>query len=469
MLHKGNMSNSLEFDAKLIARYDQSGPRYTSYPTAAQFTDHFNQTDYRRWANLSNQELVPKPLSLYIHIPFCDTICYYCGCNKVVTKDHSLAIPYLQDLFREIELQASLYDHDRIVEQLHWGGGTPTFLKKDQQSALFRKILESFSLLHDDSGDYSIEIDPRSVSPDIIHHLRNLGFNRLSLGVQDFDTNVQKAVNRIQPLEQTLSVIETARNARYKSINIDLIYGLPLQTQTSFSKTIDTLIETDPDRVALYNYAYLPKRFPPQRRININELPTPEEKLGILKIAINRLTSAGYIYIGMDHFAKPLDELAVAQRNGDLYRNFQGYSAHAECDLVAMGVSAISHIGNNFSQNTTNLKSYHASLSNNELPIIRGYELEADDLLRRDIIQQIICTFKLNVLDIERIWNISFTSYFSEELRQLAQMEVDGLVKIDSESIHVCARGRLLVRNICMVFDKYYQPKKTNEQYSRVV
>ncbi len=463
------MSNKVIFDSELIARYDRPGPRYTSYPPATQFSEQINASHYKRWAHDSNEDPIPRPLSLYFHIPFCNTICYYCACNKVITKNKQRAVDYLEDLYREITLQSQLFDHDRVVQQLHWGGGTPTFLEHDQISALMQQIDQHFQLLKDDGGEYSIEIDPRTASVNTIGLLRELGFNRASLGVQDFDPDVQKAVNRIQSIEMTDDIFQAARNTGYKSINIDLIYGLPLQTVDSFSKTLETLIELNPDRIALYNYAHLPTRFPPQRRINDAELPAPEVKLDILQLSIERLIQAGYVYIGMDHFAKPLDELSVAQRRGSLHRNFQGYSAHSECDSVAMGVSAISNIGNHYCQNSPDLETYHAELTEGRLPIYRGCQTDQEDVMRREIIQQLVCHFHLDIPTIEARWHIDFKALFANEIEKLKIMEKDQLLKLNSDSIDVCEGGRLLVRNICMIFDRYINTADSKGQFSRLV
>jgi oxygen-independent coproporphyrinogen-3 oxidase len=461
------MDNNITFDKALIKRYDLAGPRYTSYPTAMQFRKSINSDDYRTWAKASNEELIPRPLSLYFHIPFCDTICYYCACNKIVTKNKQRSIQYLEDLFHEIELQAALFDQDRIVDQLHWGGGTPTFLSNDQMQALMDKIGKHFKL-HDE-GQYSIEIDPRSTGNGSIEHLRHLGFNRISIGVQDFDPKVQIAVNRVQSVEMTRSVVKTARNSGFKSINIDLIYGLPFQSVVSFAQTLDTLIDIKPDRIAVYNYAHLPHRFPPQRRIHDEDLPKLEEKLEILRYSIERLTQSGYVYIGMDHFALPNDELAVAQRNSTLHRNFQGYSSHAQCDSVAMGVSAISNIGDHFSQNTTDIVAYHDAIQKDQLPIYRGCETELADIVRNDIIQQLICHFRLDIGGIEKRWNLNFDKQFAKELVQLKAMEDDGLLSLKPNAINILNPGRLLVRNICMVFDRYINPVVKTNSFSRIV
>ena len=463
------MSQSPLFQEDLIKRYDKPGPRYTSYPPATEFHQGIGDTDYCDWAKSSNEVLIPKPLSLYFHIPFCSSICYYCACNKVITKNKERAEPYLQDLYREIEMQSDLYDQDRLVRQLHWGGGTPGFLSSQQSRQLMDKIGAHFQLIDDGTQDYSIEIDPRVMQAGSITHLRNLGFNRISLGVQDFDEKVQLAVNRKQSLETTAAVISEAHKNGIKSINIDLIYGLPHQTVTSFTRTLDTVIELDPARIAIYNYAHLPHRFPPQRRINAEDLPDSSERLSILRTAIDKLCTAGYEYIGMDHFAKPQDELAVAQRNGHLHRNFQGYSGHAECDSIGFGISAISQVNGSFSQNTTRLDEYHEALEQRLLPVIRGFQSEDEDLIRREIIQSLICHFHLDIRTIEARWHIEFASEFKSELEELSKMEADGLVELRESEINVLESGRLLVRNICMVFDQYRHSAQTTPLFSRMV
>ncbi len=463
------MSSQVIFDTELIQRYDRPGPRYTSYPSATQFSEEINATDYRSWSRDSNEEPIPRPLSLYIHIPFCNTICYYCACNKVITKNRQKASEYLEDLFIEIELQSQLFDSDRIVQQLHWGCGTPTFLDNDQIYSLMQKTGRHFKLLNDDRGEYSVEIDPRTTSTKTIGLLRDIGFNRLSLGAQDFDSEVQKAVNRIQSIELTQSIMDAARKAAYKSINIDLIYGLPLQSVSSFSDTLENLIVLNPDRITLYNYAHLPARFPLQRRINAQDLPKAEEKLAIFQYSIERLTNAGYVYIGMDHFAKPFDELSLAQRKGNLHRNFQGYSAYSECDSVAMGVSAISNIGNNYCQNILDLDAYHGSLVEGKLPIYRGCNTDQEDVMRREIIQQLVCNFRLDLCVIENRWHIDFKTFFANEVNILEAMAKDKLLKLNDKSIDVLDRGRLLVRNICMVFDRYIDGPDSQGVYSRSI
>ena len=457
------------FQEDLINRYDKPGPRYTSYPPATEFHDQISAVDYRDWARLSNEEPIPKSLSLYFHIPFCSSICYYCACNKVITKRKERAEPYLQDLYREIEIQAQLFDPDREVRQLHWGGGTPGFLTHLQAQQLMAKISQHFKLISDSEADYSIELDPRVIEKGGISHLRGLGFNRISLGVQDLDEKVQKAVNRIQSLETTATVINDARRVGFRSINVDLIYGLPHQTLHSFATTLDRIIDLDPDRIAMYNYAHLPHRFPPQRRINAEDLPDSSEKLAILHSAIDKLCTAGYEYIGMDHFAKPGDELAVAQRNGSLHRNFQGYSAHAQCDSIGFGISAISNVSDNFSQNTTDLTAYHDSLDNAQLPVVRGFQSEQDDLLRREIIQDLVCHFRLDMRQVSKRWGFDFKQKFSSELTRLHNMVRDGLLELTDDEIVVLQPGRLLIRNICMIFDRYQQTSNVTGLFSRTV
>jgi len=463
------MNNSLIFNKELISRYDKSGPRYTSYPTAIQFHPGCSSERYSEVARQTNEDPIPRPLSLYFHLPFCSTVCFYCACNKIITKNRAHADPYLKNLHREIKLQGQLYDKDRPVEQLHWGGGTPTFISHEQMAGLINETRKHFTLLDDDSGEYSIELDPREVSEDTISLLRSLGFNRISLGVQDFDPDVQKAVNRIQSEEETYSVINAAREHNFKSISIDLIYGLPLQTVESFSSTLEKIHAMDPDRLSIFNYAHMPDRFKTQRQIKEEELPDPEVKLLILQHTINYLTAHGYIYIGMDHFAKPDNELAVAQRNGELTRNFQGYSTHGDCDIIGMGITAISKVGDSYAQNVGTLDEYDNLIKEGKIPVYRGIKLDSDDLLRRDVITQLICHFKLEFSDIEEKHRIDFNDYFYNELQNLKEMEKDGLLSVDLERITISLQGRLLIRNICMVFDKYLRQAQSERIFSRVI
>ncbi len=458
----------IKFDAEKIKRYNTTAPRYTSYPTAVAFTANFSETDYLHHAANSNTAQ-PTPLSLYFHIPFCDTICFYCACNKIATKDYSKAEKYLEYLYREIHIQAKLFDPSRVVEQLHWGGGTPTFLNHQQITDLMAYTRQSFNLLEDDSGDYSIEIDPRSVSQETIKRLREIGFNRFSLGVQDVDKQVQIAVNRIQPIEKTKAIIDACRDNEAHSVSVDLIYGLPLQTVDSFAKTLQCVIDLSPDRLSIFNYAHLPHLFKPQRRINEEELPKAADKLIILQQSIQALTDAGYVYIGMDHFAKPDDELAKAQQQGSLHRNFQGYTTHAECDLIAMGVSAISTVDHAYSQNAKDIEHYYQQIDNGHLPIIRGVASTDEDLIRHQIIQQLSCHFKLDFKAIENSFKINFSEHFASELKELLTMADDDLLTLESDKITVTATGRLLIRNICRVFDAYHGTQTGKQAFSRAI
>ena len=463
------MTQHVIFDEALIRRYDQSGPRYTSYPTVAQFHTSITEQDYQRWAQHSNEDPIPRPLSLYFHIPFCDTVCFYCACTKVVTKNHGRAVRYLDYLDKEMALHAGLFDPDRKVEQLHWGGGTPTFLDNDEIRRLMDMTGRHFSLLDDDSGEYSIEIDPRSVDESKLRVLREVGFNRISLGVQDFNPDIQKAVNRIQDENITRGVLDTARGLGFKSVNMDLIYGLPLQTVATFTDTLQRTIRMSPDRIAVYNYAHLPERFKPQRRINETDLPSAQAKLDILQQTIHLLTDAGYVYIGMDHFAKPDDELTLAQKNGTLHRNFQGYSTHVDCDLIGIGMSAIGRVCDNYHQNVRDLDQYYELLDAGHLPLERGIELEPDDLLRREIITQLMCHFMLDIRALEARWHIDFMEHFSNEHEALLGMQDDGLLSITEDTLHILPAGRLLVRNICMVFDHCLQGGYGGKRFSKVI
>ncbi len=460
------MEQQLILDDALIAKYDQSGPRYTSYPTAVQFHEDFTADNYAAIAKATNAS--GRPLSLYFHIPFCDTICFYCACNKVATKDRSKGDEYLQRLYREIALQGALFDRERPVEQLHWGGGTPTFISHEEMRELMRVTGEHFHLLDNDEGEYSIEIDPREATAETVAVLREIGFNRMSLGVQDFDSRVQKAVNRIQSEEETLAVLNAARAEGFRSVSIDLIYGLPHQTMESFSTTLDRIIDVGPDRLSVFNYAHLPQIFKPQRRIEIGELPPPEVKLEILHMTAAKLADAGYVYIGMDHFARPDDELAVAQRESTLYRNFQGYSTHANCDLIGMGITSIGSVGNCYAQNLKGLDEYYACIDDGRLPVFRGIELSKDDELRRDVITRLICHFALDFAAVESRWDIDFKTYFAAELDSLQSMVGDGLLEISGAGIRVMPVGQMLIRNICMVFDAYLKDSK-GQRFSKVI
>jgi len=455
------MNSQFSFDIDLIRRYDKPGPRYTSYPTAVQFTDDFGVDDYRSAEGRS------QALSLYFHIPFCDTVCFYCACNKIATKDRSKAEPYLQALDKEMAMQAAIFNQGQPVEQLHWGGGTPTFLNNEQMRWLMSRTAEHFNLLDNDRGEYSIEIDPREVRDDTLQVLRDIGFNRMSIGLQDIDERVQLAVNRPQSGAQTFGTMDKARQLGFRSVSLDLIYGLPHQSLDSFSRTLDEVIAHRPDRLSVFNYAHMPERFKPQRRINAEDLPPPQEKLDILQMAGDKLQQAGYVYIGMDHFALPDDELALAQADGQLYRNFQGYSTHAHCDLLAFGVSAIGMVGNTYAQNVKDLESYYAAIEQGRLPLERGLALNRDDLVRRDLITELICQFELNFARFGERWQLDVRDYFAAELQRLLPMQDDGLLVLDDAGIHVTNAGRLLIRNICMEFDAYL--KHAQARFSRVI
>ncbi|MDR2014285.1 MAG: oxygen-independent coproporphyrinogen III oxidase [Azoarcus sp.] len=460
--------HELVFDPELIRRFDINGPRYTSYPTADRFIEAFNADALTDWlGKRATGGGADKPLSLYFHIPFCNTICYYCACNKIITKDHGLSAKYLEYMGREMGLQAASIGGTRWVTQLHLGGGTPTFLSHEELRQLMASVRAHFELVP--NGEYSIEVDPRKVDFDTVRLLAEQGFNRMSVGVQDFAKEVQVATNRVQSFDETRLVMDAARATGFSSISIDLIYGLPKQDIASFDRTLGQVLELSPDRVSLYNYAHLPGLFMPQRRIVESDLPTPEVKLQILQRAIRRLTDAGYVYIGMDHFAKPDDELAVAQRQGRLHRNFQGYSTHAECDMLAFGVSSIASVGPVYAQNHKTLEAYYDALDRNELPVLRGIELTADDLLRRAIIQALMCHFSISIEPVQTEHRIDFREYFAEELADLEEMGAAGLVEVGDERITVLPAGRLLVRAVAMVFDRYLRANRERKRYSRVI
>jgi oxygen-independent coproporphyrinogen-3 oxidase len=467
------LSTATIFDPDLVRRYDGPGPRYTSYPTAVQFHAGFGAAEYQAAARASNAG-EPKPLSIYVHVPFCESPCFYCGCNKVITRDHGRATPYLEHLFLEIERQGALFDRRRAVEQLHFGGGTPTFLSDAELRSVFAKMRECFTLRDDPGREYSIEIDPRTVSPARLVVLSELGFNRVSLGVQDFDPVVQEAVNRVQSPEDTLALIAKTRDPALgiDSVSVDLIYGLPKQSRKSFARTLELVIGARPDRIAAYSYAHLPHLFKPQRQIKAEDLISPAEKLGLLGLTVETLTAAGYVYIGMDHFALPTDELVRAQQAGTLQRNFQGYSTRAECDLVAVGVSSISKVGDTYAQNAKTLPEYYRMIDSGGLAVQRGVALEPDDRLRRDVIQQLMCATRLEFGAIEARHGIRFEDYFAAELVALAPLERDDLVAREGRSLRITARGRLLMRNVAMVFDAHLKKGAATgaqPRFSRVV
>jgi oxygen-independent coproporphyrinogen-3 oxidase len=463
--------NQTIFDAGLVSRYDRPGPRYTSYPTAVQFHTGFGIAQYEAAARHSN-EGSPRPLSLYVHVPFCESPCFYCGCNKVITRDHGKAQQYLVRLRREIALQGALFSRTRPVDQLHFGGGTPTFLSDAEIGEVLAELDRCFMLRRDADREYSIEIDPRTVSVDRLEALSKLGFNRVSLGVQDFDPDVQVAVNRVQSCEDTLALIRRARELPIDSVSVDLIYGLPRQNRASFARTLDLIIAARPDRIAAYSYAHLPHIFKPQRQIKNADLISPAEKLGLLGLTVEKLTAAGYVYIGMDHFALPTDELVRAQQDGTLQRNFQGYSTRAECDLVALGVSSISKVGDTYAQNAKTLAEYYRMIDAGTLAVQRGVALNDDDRVRREVIQRLMCATRLEFAGIEAAHGIRFEDYFAAELAALAPLEADGLVVREGRSLRITARGRLLMRNVAMVFDAHLPkmaPLADQPRFSRAV
>ncbi|QSX77669.1 oxygen-independent coproporphyrinogen III oxidase [Agrilutibacter solisilvae] len=450
------------FDPDLLRSYDQPAPRYTSYPTAPQFHAGFGEAQLREAATASNGDPIPRRLSLYVHVPFCTSPCFYCGCNRIITRDKSRSDGYLARLYREIALTAQLFDRDREVIQLHFGGGTPNFLTPAQLREVVDALHRQFHFSAAKDRDISIELDPRFIKPAEIAELADIGFNRASLGVQDFDPAVQAAVNRMQSVEETRAVIDACRASGFRSVNVDLIYGLPRQTLAGFAATLDTVVEMRPDRIAVYSYAHLPQLFKAQRQMVAEDLPDPETKLALLQAAIEKLAAAGYVYIGMDHFALPDDELAQAQQRGGLHRNFMGYTTHADSDLIGLGVSSISHIGDSFSQNPRDLPSWEAALDEGRLPVFRGMRLTEDDQLRADLIQQLMCQGEIPVAALERRYAIDFASYFARSLESLQPLVDDRLVRVEPDRIKVTRRGRLLLRNIAMCFDRYIeQPAAT--------
>jgi oxygen-independent coproporphyrinogen-3 oxidase len=464
--------NNLVLDTGLINKYNASGPRYTSYPTADRFHAGITAGQYVNALHNRFQETTdqPKPLSLYVHIPFCNTLCYYCACNKIITKDRSRSARYIDYVGREIALVRKLINGDaagHIVEQLHLGGGTPTFLSREEMAKLMGMLRGAFTFSPD--AEISIEVDPRKVTAEDIVVLGQLGFNRISVGIQDFDPTVQKAVNRIQSRAETMTVIDAARENGFVSVNVDLIYGLPRQTVEGFTSTLEKVIGASPDRIALYSYAHVPHLFKPQRSIDLDTLPNAETKLAILALAIDKLGAAGYLYIGMDHFAKPSDELAVAQAEHKLHRNFQGYSTKPDCDMLAFGVSAIGKVGASYVANVKTLDEYYKHLDAGQLPVMRGVELDADDLIRRDVIQKLMCNFELDFAEASREYAIDFEQYFAPDLAALKPLEVDGLVELDDKSVKVTPRGRLLVRTVAMQFDKYLREASATAKYSKLI
>ncbi len=452
------------FSEELIKKYDKPGPRYTSYPPATEFSEKYGREFFIKHLERSNE--AGKPLSLYFHIPFCENACWFCGCNVVINRIRGREVPYLQRLEKEIEYLKPHLDFSRRVVQLHWGGGTPNYLTKGQTEHLFNLIRENFNLSPD--AEVSVEIDPRSVDFEYLKLYRELGFNRISMGVQDFNPAVQRAINRIQPFELMKEITSWVRELGFHSMNIDLIYGLPHQTPKTFRDTVRKTIELSPDRVAVYNFAYVPWLKPLQRRIDPKTLPQPKEKLEMLQITIEEFTNAGYEYIGMDHFAKPTDELVIAQREGKLWRNFQGYTTKKGVDLIGIGMSSISMLDRYYGQNYKTVRPYYEAIDSGVLPTYRGVELNDDDVIRREVITELICNFRLEKKKIENRFGISFDDYFEGELEELKPMEEDGLLKLTGEGIEVLPLGRLLIRNICMVFD-IYTKRRRERRFSRTI
>jgi oxygen-independent coproporphyrinogen III oxidase len=465
----------------VLRRFDQSGPRYTSYPTADRFVEAFEEQNLTSAIDIQRAlgRTVTHPFSVYIHLPFCESLCYYCACNKIITRHHDKADEYLHYLSKEIELYANLLRQKAAgahlhhgssmihVNQLHLGGGTPTFLSDTQLAKMMGNLREHFQL--DEVGEYAIEIDPRTVDANRLANLKGLGFNRLSLGVQDFDEQVQKAVHRIQPFAAVAQLMAQARSIGFQSINMDLIYGLPRQTLASIEKTLAQVISLRPERIALYAYAHLPERFKPQRRIDAAQLPIASDKTAMLELALNMFSEAGYVYVGMDHFALPTDALAIAKRQGRLHRNFQGYSTQPDSDLIGLGVSSIGKIGVSYSQNAKTLQEYYDHLDQDRLPVVRGIGLGRDDVLRRAVIMSIMCQGTVHFESIEQAHLIDFSAYFEPEMQALQAMAADGLVDLNADGIEVTDAGWYLVRAVAMVFDRYLQADRQRQQYSRII
>ena len=464
------MNDTLPFDRELLRRYDRPGPRYTSYPTAPQFQPSFGAAQLREHIRLSNAGA--RALSIYAHMPFCLSPCFYCGCNRLITREPARGERYLERLLAEVALLGPLFDHGREALQVHLGGGTPNFFTPAQIGRLLDALARQFHLSSRAERDFSIELDPRTVRAGDIAALAGLGFNRASLGVQDFDPQVQRAVNRIQTVEQTLAVIEACRASGMRSVNVDLIYGLPLQTPEGFGETLGTIIGVRPDRLAVYGYAHLPELFKPQRQLDATFLPHPETRIRLLQLAIERLSAAGYRYIGMDHFALPSDDLARSQQAGGLHRNFMGYTTHADCDLLGLGVSAISHIGASFSQNHRDLPAWEAAIDASKLAVLRGLTLDEDDRLRAEVIQRLMCQGRIDIPAVESRYGVEFSRYFAEALHKLTPLAADGLVRLGPAAIEATPRGQLLLRLIAMCFDRYLQApgaEGTAPRYSKVV
>ncbi|MDP1595248.1 MAG: oxygen-independent coproporphyrinogen III oxidase [Methylotenera sp.] len=456
-----------ELTPETLQKFDVSGPRYTSYPTADRFVEAFAEEAYKQTLAQRRVGGLTLPLSIYVHIPFCESLCFFCACNKIVTKHHERSAEYLHYLSREIDLHIEHLGAGQTISQLHLGGGSPTFFSDDELSELMAMIRRSFVL--EPNGEYSIEVDPRTVDENRLAHLASLGFNRLSFGVQDFDPEVQKAVHRIQPAEQVFSLIEAARRLKFDSVNVDLIYGLPKQTPESFTQTLNQIVELKPERIALYAYAHLPERFKPQRRIDTYELPAASAKIAMLSNAIKTFLDAGYVYVGMDHFALPTDALAIAKRQGRLHRNFQGYSTQPDCDLISLGVSAIGRVGPTYSQNAKTIEEYYDLLNQGRFPVVRGLALSRDDLVRRAVIMAIMCQGTLQYESIELAYMIDFKSYFASELEALKKLEGTGMVVLEDTGLQVTDFGWFFVRAVAMLFDRYLQTDRNRARFSKII
>ncbi len=463
------MNHAVRFDRELVERYDVTGPRYTSYPTALQVHEGFDAARYRRHVTISNDELIPAPLSLYLHLPYCQSLCYYCACNRKIARHAEQGIDYLARLVLEVRAQGSLFDRDRIVSQVHFGGGTPTFFDDERLGGLMAELRASFNFEASAPPESSIEIDPRTVSPERLEHLAAIGFNRFSLGIQDTDPVVQQAVNRVQDSAAALALVGQGRRCGFHSVSIDLIYGLPRQTPARFAATLDAVIEANPDRIAVYSYAHLPQLFRAQKLIPTGDLPPPGTRLELIGLTVDRLTRAGYRHIGMDHFALPGDELSQALDAGTLQRNFQGYSTRRECDLVGLGVSAISRVGDCYAQNHRDLRSWNAAVDEGRLPLWRGVSLTAEDRLRRSVIESILCRGEVVFADFERQFDIEFDEFFAAELERLGAHADDGLIEWHENRIEITAAGRLVMRAVAMVFDEHRKPDDTANRHSRVI
>ncbi|MCX7989054.1 MAG: oxygen-independent coproporphyrinogen III oxidase [Aquificaceae bacterium] len=452
------------FNENLIKKYDRPGPRYTSYPPATEFHEGVGEKDYIE--KLLQSNLKASPLSLYLHIPFCESACWFCGCNVIISHRKDVTRRYLDYVYREIEMLGKYLDTSRPVVQLHWGGGTPNFLSNEEIRELSGRIRETFRV--DPDAEVSVEIDPRYLSEGQLETLREVGFNRVSMGLQDLDPEVQKAINRVQTYQLMERVMKDLRSLGFKSVNIDLIYGLPYQTPEKFRKTIEQTIELQPDRVAVFNFAFVPWLKPLQRKIDPSTLPPPEDKLTILEMTIDMFQKAGYLFIGMDHFAKREDELAQAQREGTLWRNFQGYTTKKGVDLLGIGATSIGMLYDGYFQNYKTIRDYYLAIEGGRLPILRGYLLGDEDILRREVIMDLMCNFRCEFEKIERAFDIDFEEHFSQELEELTDMEREGLLKLEDRAIKVLPEGRLLIRNIAMVFDQYVRGKK-EQRFSRTI